>query len=101
MSLCGSWKFDARTPITTCGRAFSVIERPMIAGSLPKRDTQAPCEITATDWAVPSVVSSGVNNRPRSVRALQKDPHYHELYTHVWQQLEAGLDLQPDLEESH
>jgi NitT/TauT family transport system ATP-binding protein len=29
--------------------------------------------------------------RPRSVRALQKDPHYHELYSHVWTKLEEGL----------
>ena len=32
--------------------------------------------------------------RPRSVRALQRDPHYHELYAHVWRELESGLDLQ-------
>jgi NitT/TauT family transport system ATP-binding protein len=29
--------------------------------------------------------------RPRSVRALQKDPHYHELYSQVWTKLEEGL----------
>jgi NitT/TauT family transport system ATP-binding protein len=29
--------------------------------------------------------------RPRSVRALQKDARYHELYTHVWTKLEEGL----------
>lgn len=29
--------------------------------------------------------------RPRSVRALQKDPHYHELYANVWSRLEEGL----------
>lgn len=29
--------------------------------------------------------------RPRSVRALQKDPAYHELYAKVWGRLEAGL----------
>jgi NitT/TauT family transport system ATP-binding protein len=29
--------------------------------------------------------------RPRSVRALQKDPAYHELYSHVWTKLEEGL----------
>ena len=28
--------------------------------------------------------------RPRSVRALQKDPAYHELYSHVWTKLEEG-----------
>ena len=31
--------------------------------------------------------------RPRSVRALQKDPAYHELYSHVWTKLEEGLTL--------
>ena len=29
--------------------------------------------------------------RPRSVRALQKDPAYHELYARVWGKLEEGL----------
>ena len=29
--------------------------------------------------------------RPRSVKALQKDPTYHELYAHVWTKLEEGL----------
>ena len=31
--------------------------------------------------------------RPRSVRALQKDPAFHELYAHVWTKLEEGLGL--------
>lgn len=30
--------------------------------------------------------------RPRSVRALQKDPLYHETYTEVWSWLEQGLN---------
>ncbi len=30
--------------------------------------------------------------RPRSVRALQKDPHYHEIYSNVWSRLEEGLN---------
>ncbi|MDQ0141818.1 ABC transporter ATP-binding protein [Cupriavidus necator] len=29
--------------------------------------------------------------RPRSVRALQKDPAYHQLYSQVWEKLEEGL----------
>jgi NitT/TauT family transport system ATP-binding protein len=29
--------------------------------------------------------------RPRSVRALQKSADYHEIYTHVWEQLERGI----------
>ena len=29
--------------------------------------------------------------RPRSVRALQKDARYHELYAHVWTKLEEGM----------
>ncbi len=28
--------------------------------------------------------------RPRSIRELQKDPHYHELYTKLWTHLESG-----------
>ena len=31
--------------------------------------------------------------RPRSVRKLQSDPRYHELYTTLWQELERGLKL--------
>lgn len=30
--------------------------------------------------------------RPRSIRALQRDPKYHELYAHVWTQLEVALE---------
>ncbi|HQW19937.1 MAG TPA: ABC transporter ATP-binding protein [Rhodocyclaceae bacterium] len=30
--------------------------------------------------------------RPRSVRALQKDPRYHEIYAEIWSRLEEGLD---------
>ena len=29
--------------------------------------------------------------RPRSVRALRKEAHYHELYSQVWSRLEEGL----------
>ncbi len=29
--------------------------------------------------------------RPRSVRELQKTPAFHEIYAHVWEQLEAGM----------
>ena len=29
--------------------------------------------------------------RPRSVRSLQKDPRFHELYSEVWSKLEQGL----------
>ena len=28
--------------------------------------------------------------RPRSIRELQKDPHFHELYAQVWSHLESG-----------
>lgn len=28
--------------------------------------------------------------RPRSIRALQKDPHFHELYAQLWSHLETG-----------
>lgn len=31
--------------------------------------------------------------RPRSVRALQKSPEFHEIYAHVWEQLERGIQL--------
>ena len=33
--------------------------------------------------------------RPRSARALQKNPHYHEIYTEVWSCLEEGLGQGP------
>ena len=28
--------------------------------------------------------------RPRSVRELQKEPHFHELYARIWTTLEQG-----------
>jgi len=28
--------------------------------------------------------------RPRSIRELQKDPHFHELYAQLWPHLESG-----------
>ena len=28
--------------------------------------------------------------RPRSIRELQKDPHFHELYARLWSHLESG-----------
>lgn len=28
--------------------------------------------------------------RPRSVRELQKEPHFHKLYAHIWETLERG-----------
>jgi NitT/TauT family transport system ATP-binding protein len=30
-------------------------------------------------------------SRPRSVRALQKDPVFHRIYSEVWTRLEEGL----------
>ncbi|WP_439111720.1 ABC transporter ATP-binding protein [Lentibacter sp.] len=33
--------------------------------------------------------------RPRSVRALQKDPHFHEIYANVWSLLEQALEDKP------
>ena len=29
--------------------------------------------------------------RPRSVRQLQANPRYHEIYSHVWSKLEEGM----------
>lgn len=31
-------------------------------------------------------------SRPRSARALQRDPRYHELYAEIWSKLESALD---------
>jgi NitT/TauT family transport system ATP-binding protein len=31
--------------------------------------------------------------RPRSVRALQKSPQFHDIYAHVWEQLERGIQM--------
>ena len=28
--------------------------------------------------------------RPRSIKALQRDPHFHELYARIWSHLEQG-----------
>jgi hypothetical protein len=48
---------------------LSVIERPMMLGSPPKRVIHAPCDSTATAAPLPCSVSSGVNSRPRSAVA--------------------------------
>lgn len=32
-------------------------------------------------------------SRPRSVRALQQDPAYHELYAHIWSRLETAAKI--------
>jgi NitT/TauT family transport system ATP-binding protein len=34
--------------------------------------------------------------RPRSVRALQKDHQFHELYAEVWSKLEEGMEADRD-----
>ena len=31
--------------------------------------------------------------RPRNVRALQKDHRFHEIYSHIWSQMEEGMDV--------
>ena len=31
--------------------------------------------------------------RPRAVKDLQKSPEFHEIYAHVWEQLERGIQL--------
>jgi NitT/TauT family transport system ATP-binding protein len=31
--------------------------------------------------------------RPRSVRALQKSAEFHDIYSHVWEQLERGIQM--------
>lgn len=46
--------------------------------------------------ARPGRIVADVNiplKRPRSVRDLQKSPEFHEIYTHVWEQLERGIQL--------
>jgi NitT/TauT family transport system ATP-binding protein len=35
-------------------------------------------------------------DRPRSVRALQKDRQFHELYAEVWSRLEEGMEADRD-----
>ena len=37
--------------------------------------------------------------RPRSVRSLQKDPRFHELYAEIWSRLESGIYEAAALEE--
>ncbi len=86
--LLNLWTEEKRTVIfVTHDLAEAVVlsDRVVVMSSRPGR--------IVTDIPIPL-------ERPRSVRALQKDPHYHELYAQVWQQLEAGLDLQA-MEEIH
>jgi NitT/TauT family transport system ATP-binding protein len=75
------WQRDGRTVIFIThdlSEAVSMSDRVIVMSARPGR-------IVAD---VPITLG-----RPRSVRALQKDPRFHELYSHIWSKLEAGMSL--------
>ncbi|MEQ1649013.1 MAG: ABC transporter ATP-binding protein [Hyphomicrobiaceae bacterium] len=75
------WQRDGRTVIFIThdlSEAVSMSDRVIVMSARPGR-------IVAD---VPITLG-----RPRSVRALQKDPRFHELYSHIWSELEAGMGL--------
>lgn len=77
--LLSLWQRDGRTVIFIThdlSEAVSMSDRVIVMSARPGR-------IIAD---VPITLG-----RPRSVRALQKDARYHELYAHVWTKLEEGM----------
>ena len=77
--LLGLWQRERRTVVFIThdlSEAVSMSDRVLVMSSRPGR--------FIADVPIPL-------GRPRSVRALQKDPAYHELYAHVWTKLEEGL----------
>lgn len=77
--LLGLWQQHRRTVVFIThdlSEAVSMSDRVVVM-------TRRPGRIIA-DMKIPL-------GRPRSVRALQKDPAYHRLYAEVWTKLEEGL----------
>ena len=60
----GSWKSCGITPTTVNGRPLTVMARPTMAGSAPKRRRHRPSETTATSGA-PGTESASRSVRPR------------------------------------
>ena len=74
------WGTERRTVLFIThdlNEAVTLSDRVVVMSSRPGR--------ILTDIAIPLP-------RPRSVRALQKDPSYHEIYAEIWSRLEEGLD---------
>ena len=77
--LLGLWERESRTVVFIThdlSEAVSMSDRVIVMSARPGR--------IIADVTIPL-------GRPRSVRALQKDPAYHELYAKVWTKLEEGL----------
>ena len=77
--LLSLWQRDGRTVLFIThdlSEAVTMSDRVIVMSARPGRSV-ADGEITLP--------------RPRSVRALQKDPAFHQLYAHVWSKLEEGL----------
>ncbi|NMF99530.2 ABC transporter ATP-binding protein [Aromatoleum toluolicum] len=72
------WQEERRTVVFIThdlGEAIAISDRVVVMGARPGR--------IVTDVEIPI-------KRPRSVRELQKDHVYHELYAHIWEMLEQG-----------
>ncbi|AMO23565.1 ABC transporter ATP-binding protein [Ramlibacter solisilvae] len=77
--LLSLWQAQRRTVIFIThdlGEAVALSDRVVVMSARPGR--------IIADVQIPLA-------RPRSVRALQKSAEYHEIYTHVWEQLERGI----------
>jgi NitT/TauT family transport system ATP-binding protein len=77
--LLSLWQRDGRTVLFIThdlSEAVTMSDRVIVMSARPGRIV-ADIEITLP--------------RPRSVRALQKDPAFHQLYAYVWSKLEEGL----------
>lgn len=72
------WQEERRTVVFIThdlGEAIAISDRVVVMSARPGR--------IVTDIEIPL-------ERPRSVRELQKDHVYHELYAHIWEMLEQG-----------
>ena len=85
-------KTDARTDVWAAGAVLYE----MSTGNRPFADltgAQLIAAILETEPVVPRALNPKISEGLQRVilRALQKDPAYHELYSHVWTKLEEGL----------
>lgn len=75
LRLCDQHKHTVLFVTHDLGEAVAVSDRVVVMSSRPGRIVaDVPIDLP----------------RPRSIRELQKDPHYHELYAQLWSHLESG-----------
>jgi NitT/TauT family transport system ATP-binding protein len=79
-ALLSLWQTERRTVVFIThdlGEAIALADRVVVMSGRPGR--------------IAAIIEISLP-RPRSIRLLQKDPKFHELYAQVWEQLEQGLN---------